>query len=70
MPSDTPPRVVSVAVPLIAVLLPEWMRGLKRKAVHQNDPPPKKVLVLVSGAGQRATATPSRATTRPRASAA
>ena len=52
VPSDTPPRVVSVAVPLIAVLLPEWMRGLKRKAVHQNDPPPKKVLVLVSGAGQ------------------
>ena len=48
------PSVVAVYLPLIAVVIPEWLRSIKRRALARpNDmPPPRKVLVLVSGAGQ------------------
>jgi hypothetical protein len=55
-PSDVvvgAPRILTVYFPLIAVVIPEWLRVLKRrKYAQQGEPPPKKVLVLVSGAGQ------------------
>ena len=48
------PRVVSVYLPLIAVVIPEWLRSIKRRtlAMPSGTPPPRKVVVLVSGAGQ------------------
>ena len=47
-------RVVAVYLPLLAVVLPEWMRAMKRRALQRpaNMPEPRKVLVIVSGAGQ------------------
>ena len=50
---NTFPRVMNVYLPLIATVIPEWHRVLKRRAARDPDkPPPKKVLILVSGAGQ------------------
>ena len=49
---DGVPRIVSVYLPLVAVLIPEWLRVLKRRTISAGDPPPRKVLLLVSGAGQ------------------
>ena len=51
---QTAPRVVAVYLPLLAVVLPEWIRSIKRRALQLpgGTPPPRKVLVLVSGAGQ------------------
>lgn len=48
------PRVIAVYLPLLAVVLPEWLRSIKRRMVQapNGTPPPRKVLVLVSGAGQ------------------
>ena len=47
------PRILTVFLPLIAVVVPEWLRVLKQRGyASQGGPPPKKVLVLVSGAGQ------------------
>lgn len=47
------PEIVRVYFPLLAVVIPEWIRAIKRRALAQEGaPPPKKVLVLVSGAGQ------------------
>ena len=48
------PRVVAVYLPLLAVVIPEWIRSIKRRALQMppGTPPPRKVLVLVSGAGQ------------------
>ena len=47
------PRILTVFLPLIAVVIPQWLRVLKqRDYASQAGPPPKKVLVLVSGAGQ------------------
>lgn len=45
------PRITSVALPLVALLIPEWLRSLRRKAVP-DLPRPRKVLVLVCGSGQ------------------
>lgn len=52
--SGITPRIAEVYLPLLAVVLPEWIRSIKRRAVGEKPgtPPPKKVLVLVSGAGQ------------------
>ena len=47
------PRILTVFLPLIAVVVPQWLRVLKqRDYASQAGPPSKKVLVLVSGAGQ------------------
>ena len=50
----TYPRVIAVYLPIIAVVIPEWIRAIKRRALQATEdrPPPRKVLVLVSGAGQ------------------
>ena len=46
-------RVVAAYLPLIAVVIPEWIRSIKRRNLHQPaSHEPRKVLVLVSGAGQ------------------
>ena len=47
-------RVAAVYLPLLAAVIPEWIRAMKRRAVQlpSGTPPPRKVLVLVSGAGQ------------------
>ena len=52
LPSDLHPVLTAVYVPLVAVLLPEWLRVISRRQHLEGTPPPKKVLVLVSGAGQ------------------
>ena len=54
LPQTADPLVVGAIMPHIAVVIPEWLRVLKRKALHEppGQPPPRKVLVLVSGAGQ------------------
>jgi len=48
------PRVIAVYLPLLAVVLPEWIRSINRRMQQMADgtPSPRKVLVLVSGAGQ------------------
>jgi len=49
------PRVVAVYLPLLAVVIPEWLRTIKRRALTlpgSSSAPPRKVVVLVSGAGQ------------------
>ena len=48
------PRVVQVYLPLLATVLPEWMRAVKKRFLQRplGTPQPRKVLVLVSGAGQ------------------
>jgi hypothetical protein len=48
------PRVVAAYFPLISMVIPEWIRTIKRRSLLQpvGSPPPRKVLVLVSGAGQ------------------
>lgn len=50
------PRVVAVYLPLLAVVIPEWLRTIKRRMLSlpsdHSVAPPRKVLVLVSGAGQ------------------
>ncbi|KAL1527955.1 hypothetical protein AB1Y20_009326 [Prymnesium parvum] len=46
------PTIMEVFMPLVAVLIPEWLRVLKRKETTSGMPPPRKVLILVSGAGQ------------------
>ena len=48
------PTITAAYLPLIAVVIPEWLRAIKRRGQGQpsGTPPPRKVLVLVSGAGQ------------------
>jgi len=53
-PQHSAVRVVGVYLPLLAVVIPEWMRAIKRRGLQQpkSTPAPRKVLVIVSGAGQ------------------
>ena len=48
------PSIVAAYLPLVATVIPEWLRAIKRRTLTQpaGTPPPRKVLVLVSGAGQ------------------
>ena len=47
------PEIAAVYFPLLAVVIPEWIRAIRRRALaHDGAPPARKVLVLVSGAGQ------------------
>lgn len=48
------PSVTAVYLPLVAMLIPEWLRALRRRQNASKDalPPPRKVLILVTGAGQ------------------
>jgi cytidine deaminase len=43
-----------VYLPLLATVIPEWVRAIKRRALQRpaGTPAPRKVLVIVSGAGQ------------------
>ena len=52
--ATTTPRVIAIYLPLLAVVIPEWLRSIKRRALQnpKETPPPRKVVVLVSGAGQ------------------
>ena len=47
-------RIACVYLPLLATVIPEWVRAIKRRALQRpaGTPAPRKVLVIVSGAGQ------------------
>ena len=47
-------RIACLYLPLLATVIPEWVRAIKRRALQRpaGTPAPRKVLVIVSGAGQ------------------
>ena len=53
LPQAAEPRVVGAIMPLISVLIPEWLRVLRKKALQEGSQvPTKKVVVLLSGSAQ------------------
>ena len=42
-PATTLPEITAVYLPLVSVLIPEWLRVLKRKEAKSGAPPPRKV---------------------------
>jgi hypothetical protein len=45
-PTSTVPQISAVYLPLMAVLIPEWLRVLKRRETTDGTPPPRKVHCL------------------------